>query len=100
MSGQALKRTKELVRLAQGGDNSALGQLCGVYAERVRRIVRLRMGPELRSQFESMDLVQEAFIEAVKDLGGFTIFNYAATEAHEVLPLLGKGMTRPNLLQK
>jgi len=72
MSGQALKRTQELVTLAQGGDDSALGQLCGVYAERVRRIVRLRMGLELRSQLESMDLVQEAFIEAVKDLGDFT----------------------------
>lgn len=72
MNGQALKRTQELVTLAQGGDDSALGQLCGIYAERVRRIVRLRMGPELRSQLESMDVVQEAFIEAVKDLADFT----------------------------
>ena len=72
MSSQALKRTQQLVTLAQGGDDSALGQLCGIYAERVRRIVRFRMGPELRSQLESMDLVQEALIEAVKDLGDFT----------------------------
>jgi len=72
MSSQALKRTQELVTLAQGGDDSALGQLCGIYAERVRRIVRFRMGPELRSQLESMDLVQEALIEAVKDIGDFT----------------------------
>ena len=71
MSSQALKRTQQLVTQAQGGDDSALGQLCGVYAERVRRIVRFRMGPELRSQLESMDLVQEALIEAVKDLGDF-----------------------------
>jgi len=72
MSNQALKRTQQLVTLAQGGDDSALDQLCGIYAERVRRIVRFRMGPELRSQLESMDLVQEALIEAVKDIGDFT----------------------------
>ena len=75
MSSQALKRTQQLVTQAQGGDDSALGQLCGVYAERVRRIVRFRMGPELRSQLESMDLVQEALIEAVKDLGDFAYSN-------------------------
>ncbi len=75
MSSQALKRTQELVTMAKGGDDSALDQLCGIYAERVRRIVRFRMGPELRSQLESMDLVQEALIEAVKDLGDFTYSN-------------------------
>lgn len=72
MSLQTLKRTQQLVALAQDGDASALDQLCGVYAERVRRIVRLRMGPALRSQLESMDLVQEAMIEAVKNIGDFT----------------------------
>jgi RNA polymerase sigma-70 factor (ECF subfamily) len=30
------------------------------------------MGPELHSQLESMDLVQEVLIEAIKDLGDFT----------------------------
>jgi RNA polymerase sigma-70 factor (ECF subfamily) len=72
MSSQTLRRTQQLVALAQGGDNSALGQLCSIYAERVRRIVRFRMGPELRTQLESMDLVQEALVEAVKDIGDFT----------------------------
>ena len=72
MSSQTLRRTQQLVALAQDGDASALDQLCGVYAERVRRIVRFRMGPELRSQLESMDLVQEALIAAVKDIGDFT----------------------------
>jgi len=72
VSLQTLKRTQQLVALAQEGDASALDQLCGVYAERVRRIVRLRMGPALRAQLESMDLVQEALIEAVKNLGDFT----------------------------
>ena len=66
------KTTQRLVTLAKEGDRAALDQLCGVYAERVRRIVRFRMGPELRSQLESMDLVQEALIDAARDLGAFT----------------------------
>lgn len=71
MGVETLRRTRQLVVQAQEGDASALNQLCGVYAERVRRIVRFRMGPELRSQLESMDLVQEALIDAVKDVDGF-----------------------------
>lgn len=71
MISQTLKRTQQLVALAQGGDDSALDQLCCVYAERIRRIVRFRMGPELRSQLESMDLVQDVLIDAVKDIGEF-----------------------------
>jgi RNA polymerase sigma-70 factor (ECF subfamily) len=71
VSLEILKRTQELVAQAQDGDTSALDQLCGVYTERVRRIVRFRMGPELRSHLESMDLVQEALVEAVLDLDQF-----------------------------
>jgi RNA polymerase sigma-70 factor (ECF subfamily) len=63
------------VAQAQEGDTSALDQLCGVYTERVRRIVRFRMGPELRSHLESMDLVQEALVEAVLDLDQFRYSN-------------------------
>jgi len=72
VSPKTLHRTKELVAQAQEGDVSALDQLCGVYTERVRRLVRFRMGPEIRSHLESMDLVQEALIEAVLDLDQFT----------------------------
>jgi RNA polymerase sigma-70 factor (ECF subfamily) len=72
MSSQALKKTQQLVTMVQGGNKAALDQLCSIYGERVRRIVRFRMGPELRSQLESMDLVQETLIEAVKDIGDFS----------------------------
>jgi RNA polymerase sigma-70 factor (ECF subfamily) len=69
------QKTQELVVLAKGGDNSAQDRLCRIYGERVRRIVRLRMGTELRSKMESMDLVQDALICALKDLGDFTYRN-------------------------
>jgi len=68
-------KTRRLVTLAKGGDASALDQLCHVYAERVRWMVRLRIGKELRSKLESMDLVQEVFIHALEGLGDFTYEN-------------------------
>jgi RNA polymerase sigma-70 factor (ECF subfamily) len=64
-----------LVALAKGGDHSALDQLCKVYGERVRRIVRLRMGRELRPKLDSMDLVQDALVSALGGLGQFTYKN-------------------------
>ena len=67
-----VQKTRQLVSQAQNGDASALSQLCSVYGERVRRLVRLRMGPELRAQLESMDLVQDALIAAVGGLNDFT----------------------------
>ena len=62
-------RTRHLVALAQDGDQSALNQLCKVYGARVLWIVRLRMGRELRSQLESIDLVQDVLMSALKDFG-------------------------------
>ena len=71
MRPAGIRKTQELVALAQGGDNAALDQLCKVYGERVQRIVRFRMGGELRAKLESMDLVQDAFVAAVRDLDKF-----------------------------
>jgi RNA polymerase sigma-70 factor (subfamily 1) len=71
MRRTTVHKTQKLVSLAQDGDNSALDQLCRIYSERVLRIVRFRMGRELRGKLESMDLVQDAFVAAVKDLDKF-----------------------------
>ena len=65
-------KTQQLVTLAKRGDRSALDQLCVVYGERVRRVIRLRMGKELRSKLESMDMVQDVLMCALRDLGDFT----------------------------
>ena len=72
MGSEVLDKTRELVLLAKDGDETALGQLYRAHAERIRRIVRLRMGPELRSKLESMDLVQDVLMSALRDLSGFT----------------------------
>ncbi|MFH1715861.1 MAG: RNA polymerase sigma factor [Planctomycetota bacterium] len=67
------QKTRQLVALAKEGDDSALDQLCRVYAERVRWMVRLRLGKELRPKLDSMDVVQDALIHA---LGGIADFTY------------------------
>ncbi|MHC4331877.1 MAG: sigma-70 family RNA polymerase sigma factor [Planctomycetota bacterium] len=71
MSNSVDHKTQLLVTLAKGGDSSALDRLCRAYGERVRRIVRLRMGSELRSRLESMDVVQDTLMCALRDLGDF-----------------------------
>ena len=65
-------KTRHLVALAKDGDESALGQLCAVYGSRVLWLVRLRMGSELRSKLESVDLVQDVLVSALRDLRKFT----------------------------
>ena len=69
------QKTQELVILAQQGDDSALEQLCRVHGERVRRIIRLRMGKEIRPRLDSMDLVEDALVSALGGLGDFTYKN-------------------------
>ncbi len=69
------QKTQHLVVLAKDGDKSALNQLYRVYAERVRRIVRLRMSKELRPKLDSMDLVQDALFSALEGIGEFTYKN-------------------------
>jgi len=69
------QKTQELVSLAQAGDPSALNHLYRVYGERVRWMVRFRMGKVLRSKLESMDIVQETLVHALRGLGGFTYKN-------------------------
>jgi len=65
-------KTQQLVALAQDGDPCALNQLCGAYTERVRWMIRLRLGKELRPKLESMDLAQDALMHALRGLDRFT----------------------------
>ena len=68
-------KTQQLVMLAKGGDESALERLYRVYGERVRWMVRFRMGKALRSRLESMDLVQDVFVNAFGAIEDFTYKN-------------------------
>jgi RNA polymerase sigma-70 factor (ECF subfamily) len=68
-------KTRRLVARAKSGDKEAENKLYGIYSERVLGIVRLRMGSELRSKMQSMDLVQDALLCSFRDLGDFTYRN-------------------------
>ena len=69
------QKTQELVAQAQEGDQSALNHLYRVYGERVLWMVRFRMSKELRSKLESMDVVQDTLLQALRGLEGFTYKN-------------------------
>lgn len=69
------QKTQQLVALAKTGDDDALDQLCKIYGERIRRILRLRMGKEIRVKLDSMDMVQDALLNAMQGLGDFTYEN-------------------------
>jgi RNA polymerase sigma-70 factor (ECF subfamily) len=74
MSGAtAIEKTRELVTLAKQGNKTAAEKLFSVYGDRVRRIVRLRMGKQLRQRMESTDLVQEVLLSAWRDMDNFEL---------------------------
>ena len=68
-------KTQSLVTLAKEGDKLAIEQLCRIYGERVRRIIRLRIDRKLRSKLDSVDVVQDALILAMGGLKDFTYKN-------------------------
>jgi RNA polymerase sigma-70 factor (ECF subfamily) len=61
----------DLVLLAQQGDKEALNRLCARYYDRIRRIVRLRLGARLRERVDSGDILQETFLAAVRSIENF-----------------------------
>lgn len=66
-----ITQSLELVLRAQQGDTDALNRLFERYYDRVRRIVRLRLGSRLRERVESGDILQDTFIAAVRSLDSF-----------------------------
>jgi RNA polymerase sigma-70 factor (subfamily 1) len=68
-----MARTFELVQRAQKGDGAALGALLERYQERVRALVRRRMGDNLRKELESGDMVQEAMVEVLEGFERFEL---------------------------
>jgi RNA polymerase sigma-70 factor (ECF subfamily) len=69
------QKTQHLVALAKEGNQPALNQLCSIYGERVRRIIRFRLDAKLRPKLDSIDLVQDALILALGGLKDFTYRN-------------------------
>jgi RNA polymerase sigma factor (sigma-70 family) len=66
-------KSVELVRRAQGGELPALNRLFERYYDRVRKIVRMRLGPNLGKYVETEDILQETFIAAVHSFDRFEV---------------------------
>ena len=61
----------ELFRLAAGGDESALASLFGRYRKRLRQMVRLRLDRRLQSRIDPADVLQEAYLDLVRQLPNY-----------------------------
>jgi RNA polymerase sigma-70 factor (ECF subfamily) len=57
-----------LLRKAADGDQAALGELFARYHERLRRTVRLRLSRRLQGRVDGSDILQEAYVEAARQL--------------------------------
>lgn len=68
----------DLMALARAGQSEALGDLCSLYRNYLRMVVRTGLGPRLRERVELSDVVQEALVEVVRQFPQFTGQNEAA----------------------
>src|SRR5579875_3435420 len=68
----------ELIAEARAGRAEALGELCALYRNYMRMVVRTGLGPKLRERVELSDVVQEALVEVVRQFPQFTGQNEAA----------------------
>lgn len=61
----------ELLRLAAEGDPESWEALVGRSRPRLRRMVDFRLDQRLRGRVDPSDVLQDAYLEAWKDLGGY-----------------------------
>jgi RNA polymerase sigma-70 factor, ECF subfamily len=61
----------ELIRLARGGTDDALGQLLARYGNYLGLLARVQVGRRLQGKVDPADLVQETFLEAHRHFPGF-----------------------------
>lgn len=68
----------ELIVRAKAGQTEALGELCALYRNYLRMVVRSGLGARLREKVELSDVVQETLVEVVRQFPQFTGHNEAA----------------------
>jgi RNA polymerase sigma-70 factor (ECF subfamily) len=60
--------TARLLEQARTGDQTALNELFGRHRVRLRRMVDLRLDRRLQSRIDASDVIQEAYVDAVRRL--------------------------------
>jgi RNA polymerase sigma-70 factor (ECF subfamily) len=66
-----LVETQRWLNGLRRGEPSALAALFQYYAPRLRNMVRLRMGPSLQQRLDVSDVLQEAYLDAARKVGGY-----------------------------
>lgn len=61
----------DLLDRAQGGDASAFNEIFAVYRERLKRMVVLRLDRRLQGRIDASDVIQEAYVDALRGLDGY-----------------------------
>jgi RNA polymerase sigma-70 factor (ECF subfamily) len=61
-------RIDQLLSRAAGGDADAVNDLFGLYRERLRAMVRLRLNRRLQGRIDPSDVLQEAYLEISRTL--------------------------------
>jgi RNA polymerase sigma-70 factor (ECF subfamily) len=63
---------QSLLRRIATGDDRALAEFFGTQRARLRRMVQLRLDRRLQGRVDPSDVIQEAYMEAVRRLGDYT----------------------------
>jgi RNA polymerase sigma-70 factor, ECF subfamily len=61
-----------LIERARAGDSDAFAALFARYRARLAVFLHYRLGPDLAARLETDDLLQETFLRAFRDVGGFS----------------------------
>jgi hypothetical protein len=69
-ASDSIETTRLLQRVADGNEG-ALDELLVLYARYLRRVVELRMEPELRARFDPSDAVRETQLEVIRRIDDF-----------------------------
>jgi RNA polymerase sigma-70 factor (ECF subfamily) len=67
----ATRADSQLIRRATQGSEEALNAVFELCGERLLALIRLRMGPSLRNQLESRDVLQQTLLEAFRHVDQF-----------------------------
>jgi RNA polymerase sigma-70 factor (ECF subfamily) len=62
---------EQAILQAKAGDEAALGPLLELYRNYLRLLARIEVGRRLQGKLDASDIVQETFLEAHRNFGGF-----------------------------
>lgn len=65
------ERALELIIEAEAGSSQALGMAFEIYRDQLRKAIRLRVNPRVKTREDESDILQEAFLASSEDLARY-----------------------------